>query len=83
MARTKTQNQQQAQLQASNRALHSALRSAYKRGLLGEEPSFQTARQISIASAHYFKFYSGQMTESECKQAIETCFSYQAESHVF
>lgn len=77
----KTQNQ--AQMQLSNRALHSALRSAHKRGLLGEEPSFHVARQISICAAHYFKFYSEQMTESECRKAVETCFNYQVEADAF
>lgn len=76
MAKTKTQNKDQ--LQTSNRALYCALRSAHKRGLLADEPTYQVARQVSIAASHYYKHFTGQMSEAECRTAIESCFSYQA-----
>ena len=76
MAKTKTQKNDNIQL--SNRALYCALRSAHKRGLLTDEPTYQVARQVSIASAHYYKLFTGQINEAETKQAIEACFSYQS-----
>lgn len=78
MARSKTQqNLAQAQMQTSNKALHLALLSAQKRGLLNGDISYQTARQVSICSAKYYLALTGQMSREELKTAIEAVFNYE------
>lgn len=73
----RSQKQKNDNLQLSNKALHLALQSAHKRGLLDAEVSYQTARQISICSSKYFLALTGQMSREELKTAVEAVFNYE------
>lgn len=77
MAKTNPNQAKAEQMNTSNAALHSALCSAHRRGLLDDEPSFDVARKVSIAASHYYKLSIGQMTEAECQAAVQTAFDWQ------